>query len=321
MLNHTHRHFVIENKMLKFSTTWLIVVVASAASIAAAAPLIRQKHFATPDLAVEAIIAASRDNSEPRLLAILGPDGGELIHSGDAVADRRGRQDFVTGYDQAHRIELKGQDTAELTVGKEEWPLPIPLAREQDGWRFDTAAGKEEILNRRIGRNELKVIQVCREYVSAQREYASLKIGGQSAFAQKFTSVRGQQDGLYWPAKAGDPQSPLGPLVAEARASGYTARADSGSHRRSNPFHGYYFRILIAQGADAPGGAKSYLVGSRMTKGFALIAYPARFGDSGVMTFIVNQNGIVFEKNLGPHTERLAPQITGYDPDPSWRAP
>jgi hypothetical protein len=272
-------------------------------------------------MAVAAMVAASRENSEPRLLAILGADGGELIHSGDPVADRRGRQDFVTAYDQAHRIELKGQEQAELIIGKEEWPLPIPLVHEAGGWHFDTAAGKEEILNRRIGRNELKVIEVCREYVRAQREYASLKIGGQSAFAQKFTSAGGQQDGLYWPAKAGDRQSPLGPLVAEARASGYTTGSDSRSQRRSNPFHGYYFRILTAQGADAAGGVKSYLVGGRMTRGFALIAYPARYGDSGIMTFIVNQNGIVFQKNFGPQTQRLAGQMTGYDPDPSWRAP
>jgi hypothetical protein len=307
--------------MLKFSSTWLIAAVAFAASIASAAPLIRQNHFATPDVAVEAMVAASRDNSEPRLLAILGSEGGELIHSGDAVADRRGRQDFVTAYDQAHRIELKGQDAAELIIGKEEWPLPIPLVHEAGGWHFDTAAGKEEILNRRIGRDELKVIEVCREYVRAQREYASLKIGGQSAFAREFTSAPGQHDGLYWPAKADEQQSPLGPLVAEARASGYGTRSKTASRSKSNPFHGYYFRILTAQGAHAAGGARSYLVDGRMTQGFALIAYPGRFGDSGIMTFIVNQNGIVFEKNLGPQTTRLAGSIAEYDPDLSWRAP
>ncbi len=306
--------------MVKFSTAWLIAA-AYVASMASAAPLVRQRHFATPDMAVEAMVAASRDHSEPRLLAILGSEGGELIHSGDAIADRRGRQDFVTAYDQAHRIELKGADTAELVIGKDEWPLPIPLLREKGGWHFNTAAGKEEILNRRIGRNELKVIDVCREYVRAQREYSLLKIGGQSAFAQKFTSASGRKDGLYWPAAAGEPQSPLGPLVAEARASGYAARSGSAAHARSNPFHGYYFRILTAQGADAPGGAKSYLVGGHMTQGFALIAYPVRYGDSGIMTFIVDQNGIVYEKNLGPQTPKLAGNIAEFDPDASWRAP
>jgi Protein of unknown function (DUF2950) len=307
--------------MPKFTSRWLIAVTALAASIAAAASTNQQTHFATPDKAVEAIVAASRDDSEPRLLAILGTAGGELIHSGDPVADRQGRQDFVTAYTQGHRIELKGQGRAELIVGKEQWPLPIPLVREADGWRFDTAAGKEEILNRRIGRNELKVIEVCREYVRAQREYASLKIGGQRVFAQKFTSTRDQRDGLYWPARPGERPSPLGPLVAAARESGYDAGSQTGSRATSNPFQGYYFRILTAQGTNAPGGARSYLVAGRMTRGFALIAYPARFGDSGVMTFIVDQNGIVFEKNLGPETARLSRQITDYDPDPSWRAP
>jgi hypothetical protein len=321
MLKHTHPNLVIEDKMLKFRIMWLIAAIALAASRASAAPLVRQKYFATSDMAVEAMVAASRENSEPQLLAILGTGGGELIHSGDAVADRRGRQDFVTAYDQAHKIELKGPDTAELIVGKEQWPLPIPLIREEDGWHFDTAAGKEEILNRRIGRNELKVIEVCREYVRAQREYAALKIGGQSAFAQKFTSADGRHDGLYWPAKAGEPQSPLGPLVAEARASGYDARSETSSRSKSNPFHGYYFRILTAQGTHAAGGAKSYLVGRRMTRGSALIAYPARFGDSGIMTFIVDQNGIVFEKNFGPQTARLAREVAEFDPDLSWRAP
>jgi hypothetical protein len=321
MLNHIHRNFLIENMMSKFSTQCLIAVVAFAASIAAAAPVIHQKHFATPDMAVEAMVAASRDNSEPRLLAILGSEGRALIHSGDAVADRLGRQDFVTAYDQAHRIELKGEESAELIIGKEAWPLPIPIVREQGRWHFDTAAGKEEILNRRIGRNELKVIEVCREYVRAQREYAALKPGAQNEFAQKFTSSSGEKDGLYWPAMPGDPQSPLGPLVAEARASGYVTHPDSAPRSQSHPFHGYYFRILAAQGEHAPGGAKSYIVGGRMTRGFALIAYPDRYGDSGIMTFIVDQNGIVYEKNLGPQSGRLAATIAEYDPDTSWRAP
>lgn len=307
--------------MHTFITRGLIAALALAASLASAASSITQQHFATPDKAVAAIVAASRTDSEPRLLAILGGEGGELIHSGDAVADRHGRQDFVVAYDQAHRIELKGQDRAELIVGKEEWPLPIPLVREAGGWRFDTAAAKEEILNRRIGRNELKVIEVCREYVRAQRDYATLKVGGHSAFAREFTSTRGQHDGLYWVAGPGEPQSPLGPLVAEARESGYAAHPQAGARARSNPFHGYYFRILTAQGPGAPGGARSYLVNGSLTGGFALIAYPARYGDSGIMTFIVNQEGIVFEKNLGPQTARLSRQITEYDPDPSWRAP
>lgn len=307
--------------MIKLSGRLLITVVTVAASIASAATPTLQKHFATPDLAVQALIAADRGNSEPRLLEILGVDGMPLVHSGDSVADRGGRAHFVAAFDEAHRIDLEGEDKAEVIVGKEQWPLPIPLVRESDGWRFDTRAGREEILNRRIGRNELAVIEVCREYVKAQREYAALRIGGQNEFAREFKSTPGQHDGLYWPVKSGEPQSPFGPLVAEARASGYSVHSDRAPHATSHPFHGYYFRILTAQGAHAPGGARSYVVGGYMTRGFALIAYPATYGDSGVMTFIVNQHGIVFEKNFGSETAHVAREITAYDPDPTWHAP
>jgi DUF2950 family protein len=314
--------FVKEDTMFKLSGRFLITVVVIAASIASAAtPLVRQKHFSTPDMALEALVAADRGNSQPRLLAILGVEGAPLIRSGDPVADRRSEARFVAAFDEAHRIELDGQDKAVVIVGKEEWPWPIPLIRETNGWRFDTQAGKEEILNRRIGRNELRAIEVCREYVQAQREYAAMKIGGQGEFARQFKSTPGQHDGLYWPAKPGDPESPFGPLVAEARATGYIAHSAAASRTTSHPFHGYYFRILTAQGAHAAGGAKSYLAGGHMTQGFALIANPAIYGDSGIMTFVVNQNGIVFEKNLGPQTTRIARQTTDYDPDLSWRVP
>ena len=308
--------------MLKFSGRILISVLFVAASIASAATAeVRQQRFSTPDMALEALVAADRAHSQPRLLAILGIEGAPLIRSGDPVADRSGEDRFVAAFDEAHKIELDGQDKALVIVGKEDWPLPIPLIRETDGWRFDTHAGKEEILNRRIGRNELKVIEVCREYVQAQREYAAMKIGGQSAYARQFKSSPGQHDGLYWPAKPGDPESPFGPLVAEARAIGYVPHSDAASRTTSHPFHGYYFRILTAQGAHAAGGAKSYLVGGHMTGGFALIAYPATYGDSGIMTFVINQSGIVFEKNLGPQTSSIARGITDYDPDLGWRAP
>lgn len=313
---------VNEDTMIKLSGRFLLTVVVVSAAIASAASAeVRQQHFSTPDMALEALVAADRAHSQPRLLAILGIEGTPLIRSGDPVADRSGEDLFVAAFDDAHKIELDGQDKAVVIVGKEEWPLPIPLIRETDGWRFDTQAGKEEILNRRIGRNELKVIEVCREYIQAQREYAAMKIGGQSEYARQFKSSPGQRDGLYWPAKSGDPESPFGPLVAEARATGYAPHSDSASRTTSHPFHGYYFRILTAQGAHAAGGAKSYLVGDHMTRGFALIAYPATYGDSGIMTFVVNQGGIVFEKNLGPQTSSIARQINDYDPDLSWRAP
>jgi hypothetical protein len=308
--------------MFKPSATLLSFAVTFAASVAwASTPTVEQKHFSTPDTAVEALIAAYRDNSAPQLLAILGGEATPLIRSGDPVADRRGRARFVEAFDEEHKIELNGQDKAVIIVGKREWPWPIPLIDEAAGWRFDTKAGKEEILNRRIGHNEIKVIEVCREYVQAQRQYEALKVGGRSEFARQFKSTPGQHDGLYWPVRSGEAESPFGPLVAEARATGYKAHSDSAARTVSHPFHGYYFRILTAQGAHAAGGAKNYLVNGHMTLGFALVAFPASYGDSGVMTFIVNQTGIVFEKNLGPQTAVSAQAITEYDPDLSWHAP
>ena len=299
----------------------LIGAVALVASIAAAATSIRQSHFATPELAVQALVAASRDNDQSALLSILGADGAKLIRSGDPIEDKRGRELFVSAFEEAHKIELEGSDKAQLIIGQAEWPMPLPLVHEPAGWRFDTKSGEEEILNRRIGRNELQVIEVCRAFVAAEREYAALKIGGQSEFARRFVSTGKQRDGLYWPVAPGEAESPLGPLVAQAQANGYPAGKAATPNARPRPYYGYYFRILLAQGPNAPGGAMRYLVEGHMTRGFALIAYPARFGDSGVMTFMVNQSGIVFEKNLGPATARIAGRITEYDPDSSWRVP
>ena len=277
-----------------------------------------QKTFATPEAAVDALIAANRGNTITKLLAILGPDGAKLIHSGDPVADRRGRKLFVAAYDEEHKLEREGDHKAALIVGKDEWPLPIPLVREHARWRFDTKAGADEILNRRIGRNELSVIEVCRAYIEAQREYAAEKLGpgGTAEYAQHFMSKIGQRDGLYWPVKAGEEESPLGPLIARARAAGYRPGTP---HPRPRPYYGYYFHILTQQGANAPGGEKDYIVDGRMTGGFALIAYPAMYGDSGIMTFVVDQDGIIYQKNFGPDTPRIAAAITQYDPDGSWQ--
>jgi hypothetical protein len=300
---------------------WLLITVMTlAASIAAAAASepSAQRHFPTPEAAIEALVAGNRDNNQAELLAIFGASGARLIRSGDPVEDERGRSGFVAAFDEAHRIQLEGQGQAVLIVGKSEWPLPIPVIHDAAGWRFDTQAGEQEILNRRIGRNELKVIQVCRAYVSAQREYAALQLGGQSEFALRFVSSGTQRDGLYWSVKPGDPESPFGPLVAQAQASGYAAGEAAPAHSAARPYYGYFFHILTSQGPNAAGGAKSYLVDGRMTRGFALVAYPAKYGDSGVMSFLVNDHGIVFEKNLGHDTGRVARRITQYDPDPSW---
>ncbi|MGA7540840.1 MAG: DUF2950 domain-containing protein [Steroidobacteraceae bacterium] len=292
-----------------------VVTVATAAS-----PIPVEASFATPQQAVDALVSATRGGRTAALARILGPAGVSLIRSGDAVADRSARRRFVAAYDNNHRIERQGSAKAVLSVGAENWPMPIPLVHTASGWQFDTAAGREEILDRRIGRDELAVIQVCRAYVEAQREYAELTVrsGAGAEYAQHFISRGGAHNGLYWPTRSGEPQSPLGPLVAQARAGGYSP---GGNRVKPHPYYGYYFRILTGQGPHASGGAKSYLIDGRMTGGFALLAYPAEYGDSGVMTFMVSRNGIVFEKNLGPQTAAIAAEIKQYDPDGSWSPP
>jgi Protein of unknown function (DUF2950) len=279
-----------------------------------------QQSFATPEQAADALIAANRSDNTAQLQQILGPDGESLINSGDPVADTAARARFVAAYQTAHRLERDGADRVVLVVGERNWPLPLPMVRQGSAWHFDTEAGRQQILDRRIGRNELDVIAVCRAYVEAQREFARGRrlAGGQAEYAQHFRSTPGKHDGLYWPVGAGEPPSPLGPLVAEARAEGYAPHAPDAAPR---PYHGYYYRIITRQGPHAPGGARNYVVGGRMTGGFALLAFPARYGDSGIMTFIVNEAGVVFEKNLGPATASLAENINEYDPDDGWTAP
>jgi len=291
-----------------------LVIAAATASIAAPT----QRTFATPEAAVEALIAANRGNHLDQLLAILGPEGAKLIHSGDPIADEHGRARFVARYDKAHKIDLDGKNKATLIVGKDGWPFPLPLVGEHDRWHFDTKAGVEEILNRRIGRNELTVIQICRAYVAAQREYSAMRLGpgGTPEYAQHFMSRAGHRDGLYWPVNSGETESPLGLLIAEARAAGYRPGTP---HIRPRPYYGYYFRILTRQGENAAGGARNYIVDGHMTGGFALVAYPATYGNSGIVTFMVGQTGIVYEKNLGPRTASIASQIVQYDPDVSWQ--
>jgi hypothetical protein len=277
-----------------------------------------QESFATPDEAVDAIVAAARTDNKATLVKILGPHAEKIIHSGDKVADREAREKFLAAYDKKHALDIDEDDNdrASLVVGSEEWPMPIPLVRTGQGWWFDTAAGEEEILNRRIGRNELNVIEVCRAYVDAQREFAAQhKLGDHKhEYAQRFTSTSGQHDGLYWETKDGEAESPLGPLIASATAEGYKEKTLS----KHTPYHGYFYKILTKQGPHSPMGAKDYIKDGHMTRGFALVAFPDRYGDSGVMTFIVNRHGIVFQKNLGPDTAKIAAGITEFDPDEGW---
>jgi hypothetical protein len=293
--------------------TTLVLPGSSGSATAAAAP----QAFASPDRAVAALAAAARAGRADELLRILGPDGRKLVLSGDAVADKRGRERFAQSYATKHSIEQEGDDKAVLVIGDDEWPFPIPIVRHAKLWRFDTKAGAQEILARRIGRNELSAIEVCRAYVDAQREYASKdrNADGLLEYAQKFGSGPGKEDGLYWPAKPGEEESPLGPLVASAHAEGYGGK---GKHAA---YHGYYYKILKRQGKDAPGGAHDYIAHGRMIGGFALVAFPAQYGASGIMTFLVNQDGVVYEKNLGPDSAKLARAMTAFNPNSTWKTP
>jgi hypothetical protein len=300
--------------MAALAATWLALLPATGM----AAEGHGQVGFETPDLAVQALVEATRADQVRRMVEIFGAGGHKLVFSGDPVADKLGREKFLANYDKAHRIESQSATQAVLVIGEHEWPFPIPLVKHGASWRFDTRAGIEEIIDRRIGRNERGAIEVCRAYVDAQRDYAATVRRGDGIleYAQHFLSTPAQHDGLYWPAAAGEPESPMGPLMASARAEGYAA-GDDDRHPHA-PYHGYFFKILKRQGSHAQDGARDYLVDGRMIGGFALVAFPARYGDSGVMTFIVNHDGVVYEKNLGRHTEAAVRGMTEFDPDPSW---
>ena len=300
------------------STLAILSLLVSAPTDARAA-VANQKTFASPEQAGDALAAAWRRGSKTDLLKIFGPAGVKLVSSGDAIADKRAKARLASEYDTQHKIESEGERKALLVIGKGEFPFPIPLVKQASVWRFDTKAGEEEILNRRIGRNELNAIEVCRAYVESQREYAAKDNLGKGfhGYAMKIASTNDKHDGLYWRTKAGEEESPLGPLVARAAAEGYSAI----SANMRAPYHGYYYKILTRQGANAPGGASDYIAKGHMTGGFALVAFPAKYGNSGIMTFVVNQDGIVFEKNLGPHTTKIARQMTEYNPDQTWKTP
>jgi hypothetical protein len=277
----------------------------------------KQKTFGSPEDAANALAAASRASDVKALESILGPGSARLIRSGDAVADRRGRERFAQAYAEASKVERQGDAKAILMIGKDEWPMPIPMVKGKDGWRFDARQGGEEVLNRRVGRNELSTVQVMLAYVDAQREYYLRNPRNDKLlhYAQKFGSVPGKRDGLYFPTKAGEAPSPLGPLFTKAKAAGYGKDEDG----LPDPYYGYRYRILTRQGPDAPGGAYDYVVQGRMIGGFALIAWPASYGNSGVMTFIVNHEGVVYEKDLGLGTATAVGKITRFNPDKSWK--
>lgn len=276
-----------------------------------------QKTFASPEAAVQELIEAVQQADAKGLLEILGPEGEDIIDSGDEVADRQRREKFLTAYEAAHALVSKPDGSVTLQVGTQACPFPIPLVKHREAWRFDTPGGLDEILNRRIGENELSAMQVCLAIVDAQREYAmqDRDSDGLQAYAEKFVSDAGKKNGLYWETQAGEAPSPLGDLFLKGSQEGYTDRPAAGNPR---PYYGYYYRLLKSQGERAQGGAFDYVVQGKMLGGFAVVAYPAEYGNSGVMTFLVNHDGVVYQKDLGPDTEQIASTMQVFDPDASW---
>jgi hypothetical protein len=272
-------------------------------------------HFSTPEQAVSALVDALEHSDIEAVERLFGPEMKGLLSSGDDVADRIARERFLSRYREKNQLVAGGPNDVVLQVGEDAWPLPIPMVRRDGYWSFDGGAGAEELVLRRIGRNELRAIQVMRGYVEAQQEYASTsRDGGPGGiYAQRVSSSPGKHDGLYWPTAIDEPPSPLGPLVAAATQEGYSTAEPSG-----RPYHGYRYRMLFAQGSAAPGGARDYIVDGKLEEGFALLAYPEKYGASGIMTFMVNQDGIVWQRDLGVETSKLAPSMRVFSPDRGW---
>jgi len=311
----------------KRSDSWAklcLILVASALVVvfltfnAGHAAALKQRGFASPEDAVKALVDALKSKDTKALSALFGPGSKDLVFSGDPVADKTRRERFVSYFEEKNRLEEVSADKVVLHVGNDDWPFPIPVVKRGNTWQFDPKEGREEILARRIGRNELSVIQVCLAYVDAQREYASKDRNGDGLleYAQRFGSTPGKHDGLYWKAKEGEEESPLGPLAAEAVREGYSGKK---SADKPLPYKGYYYKILKGQGKDAPGGAYSYMANGKMIGGFAMVAYPATYGASGIMTFIVNHDGVVYQKDLGKNTAAIVAKMTLFDPDKTWK--
>ncbi|MEI8356702.1 MAG: DUF2950 domain-containing protein [Deltaproteobacteria bacterium] len=302
----------------KMVTQLALILTAGLFSISASAATIQQKTFDSPEKAVQALVDSIKKDDKASLKAILGPKSKPLLSSGDPVADRYDLKRFVDAYDKSQRLDRKGKEKALLVIGTNDWPFPIPLVMKNNRWRFDTVAGGEEIMNRRIGRNELGTIQTSLAIIDAQREYATSNRGsnGLPEYAARLISDPGKKNGLYWESREGEPPSPLGELVAKAKAEGYDKKM--GKNKAPAPYQGYLYRILTAQGESANGGAYDYRVKGHLIGGIAVVAYPARYGSSGIMTFIVNHDGLVYQKNLGRKTVEIASKMELYNPGPGW---
>lgn len=292
-----------------------ILIAALIAPLALAAPA-GQKTFKTPEAAVQALIKAAQSNDTKAVLAVLGPAAQPLVESGDPVADKNARATFLAGYKAKNSLDKSVANKVTLNVGDDDWPFPIPLVMKDGAWYFDSPAGVEEMINRRVGENELSTIQSCLAYADAQQEYylRNVQKDPLQHYANKLISSPGKKDGLYWPAGPDEPQSPLGEEFAAARAEGYLQPGTP----KGTPYHGYVYRLLKSQGPNAPGGAYDYVVNGELFGGFALIAFPAEYGSSGVMTFIVNQDGVVYSRDLGPNTQNVAMGIVEFNPDSMW---
>ncbi len=286
------------------------ILVAGCFSLPSMAQQPGQKTFSSPEEASQALVTAAQSNDEKAMVGILGADGKQIVSSGDDAEDAESRANFVKKYQEMHRLAKQTDGSTVLYIGAENWPTPIPLVSKGKAWFFETEVGRQEILYRRIGRNEMSTIRVCQELVAAQKEYSA----DHKEYAQKIFSDEGQQNGLYWKT-SGDRLSPIGPLVAAAVTESYAKSRGSAP----TPYRGYYYHVLTHQGKNAPGGAKAYIAGGKMTRGFAFVAYPAEYRSSGVMTFLVNEDGVVYQKDLGKKTEALAKAMKEYNPDASWQ--
>ncbi len=324
------KHIQTRMTKLQLKISFMALLLMLNASIASGstlpqkqAPAADQQTFTTPEQAMQALVQAAQDKDRKKINRIFGPDADQLL-SGDPVEDNQHLDNLAASMHESTQLQKSGDEYL-ILVGKKQWPYPVPIIKHGDNWLFNTQAGIQEILNRRVGENELSAIMTCRTYVVAQWQYftdGDWGHDGMAAYAPRFESSPGQHDGLYWETPPGETPSPFGALVSEAQAEGYgpqNSAHENGSKSRHAPYHGYYFKILTRQGPHAPGGKYNYIINGNMIAGFALVAYPDKWGNSGVMTFIVNQQGRVYEKNLGANTAKIAGAMTTYDPDPSWK--
>jgi hypothetical protein len=308
--------------LLLSSVTFIVIGCASSSSSSSSSSSgAAREQFASPDVAMQALVKALRNNDEAQLKKILAPAGDEILSSGDPVADRADVERFLMLYAEGHRFETdSAAGVSTLLIGREDWPFPVPIVKAGKKYEFDVETGEDEILNRRIGRNELSTQQACLAIVDAQRDYVAINPTNSDLplYARKLVSDPGQKNGLYWPTAEGEPESPMGPLVATAADEGYGKPAQSDSPETRPPYHGYRYRLLTAQGPHAAGGAADYVVDGKLIGGFGVIAYPAQYGNSGIVTFITNHDGVVYQRDLGPDSQKIAEGITAFDPGPEW---